>query len=58
MQSLAQAVKTRLRRWVKRHRWAREQRSWEVYLFNYGTVNKWHQVKTVNSLTGVWRVWP
>jgi len=42
----------------KRWRFRREQRSWEVYLFNYGTVSGWIRTRDVNSVTGVWRRWP
>lgn len=42
----------------KRWRWRREQRDWEVYLFNHGTVNGWHRTKTINSITRVWDGWP
>lgn len=42
----------------KRWRYRRAQRSWEVFLFNYGPVGKWIATRDLNSATGVWKRWP
>lgn len=41
----------------KRWRYRREQRIWEVFLFNTGAP-KWAAVRDVNTVTGVWRRYP
>lgn len=45
-------------RWWRAWRWRREQRAWEVYLFNYGPLDKWAAVRDANSAAGVWKRWP
>lgn len=33
-------------------------RDWELFLFHYGPIDKWREVRDANTAAGVWRRWP
>jgi hypothetical protein len=47
-----------MRRWWRHWLWKREQRNFEVWLFNYGPVDKWRRVRDENTAQEVWKGWP
>lgn len=47
-----------MREWLRRWRWRRQRRNFEVFLFNYGPHTKWASVRDENTRLGVWKRWP